>query len=243
MTKEEVEITISLYGICNKQLGVFYVFMRSGLLPAIREGTDLGENFYRHMVQPRQTLCCGIWQHTGTSGCLATSSLALRPGTDTWYPVGSGLHHLCQLSLKAHTELMSPKFYSQHCLSFCFHTQILYSQRVNWMLFLSLLHHCSRSARFHVCAIPRPTVRTLVFDAPGTRKLPVYSVGVETLGTDKASLSFLKARGMQSVREDFHRPSGNNKMILQKQNDVIHHVGTEMFVVFFYDNKKASFAK
>lgn len=112
--------------------------------------------------------------------------------------------------------------------------------------FLSLLHHPSRSARFHVCAIPKPTVRTLVFDAPGTRKLPVYSVGEERLGTDKASLSFLKARGMQSVREDFHRPSGNNKMILQKQNDVIHHVGTEMFVVFSNNNNnnnKASLAK
>lgn len=34
----------------------FCVFIRSGLLPAIREGTDLGENFNRHMVQPRQTL-------------------------------------------------------------------------------------------------------------------------------------------------------------------------------------------
>lgn len=79
--------------------GCFYVLC-SGLIPAPREGTDLGENFNRHMVQARQTLCCGIWQHTGTSGCLATSSLALRPGTDTWYPVGIGLHHLRQLSVK-----------------------------------------------------------------------------------------------------------------------------------------------
>lgn len=84
----------------------FYMFW----LDSTRQGTDLGDNFKRHMVQPCQTLCCGIWRHTGTSGCLATSSLSPRPGTDTWCPVGRGLQHLRQLSVKAHTEAVSRSF-------------------------------------------------------------------------------------------------------------------------------------
>ncbi len=58
------------------------------------------------------------------------------------------------------------------------------------------------------------------------QKLFVYSVGMERLGTYKASLS--KARGKQNMRGDFHRTSGKNQMMLQKQNDVIKHVQTEM---------------
>lgn len=143
MIKEQVEKTICWDEICNIQLGVFCALC-SGLIPAAREETDLGENFSVHMVQPCQTLCCGIWQHTGTSGCLATSSLALRSGTDTWYPVGRGLHHLCQLSVKARAGEMSPKFYSQDRLSFCLSTSWIRCSLLDLSATVHCTHHCGK---------------------------------------------------------------------------------------------------
>lgn len=176
--------------------GCFYVLC-SGLILAPREGTDLGENFNGHMVQPCQTLCRGIWQHMGTSGCLATSSLALRPGTNTWYPVGRGLYHLCQLSIKAFAEEMFPKFPSPFRFCAVYWTTARCSHQYGKLcVYLSLLHHCSHSACFCVCAISQWTVPTLVFDVPGTGKLLVYSVGMEMPGTYTPFLSFLKAWGM-----------------------------------------------
>lgn len=120
----------------------------------------------------------------GTSGCLATSSLSPRPGTDTWCPVGRGLRHLRQLSVKAHTEAVSRSFIPNTAFHSGFPPpKILYSlldpspavRRSHqygkpWMV-LSLLHHCSHSACFRVCTISRQTVPPLVFDVPGTGKL------------------------------------------------------------------------
>lgn len=127
-------------------------------------------------------------------------------------------------------------FYSQHHLSLCIPTsQVLYSlldlsptvscshQYGKLWMFLSLLHHCSHSAFLNKVFLH------FLFYVPVMRKLLVYSVGMERPGTYQTSLSFLKTREVQSMRGDFHRPSGKNQMILQKQNDVIPHVGTEMF--------------
>lgn len=131
----------------------FFFLRRSGSIPQEREQIRVktSKGICR---KPCQVLFCAIWRHTGTSGCLATSSLAPRPGTGTWCPVGRGLRHLCQLSVKAHTEAMSRSWIPSSQLSrflfsqFMGHSFHRSHQRGKHWTVLSLLRHCSHSACF-----------------------------------------------------------------------------------------------
>lgn len=149
----------------QKAAGCFYVLC-SGLIPNPWEGTALGENFNGHMVQLYQNLCCCIWQHTGTNGCLATNSPALRPGANTWYPAGRGLSHLCQLSVKAYTlDAFNP---STSLFTFCM-----------------LLLLCHFSVCSYICFDVKEMGTSLVYSVTKAKKIQSIPLIFKTLRNAK----------------------------------------------------------
>lgn len=73
------------------------------------------------------------------------------------------------------------------------------------------------------------TVFNTCFRRGTGREIAVYSVRIGGREKKKRKLFGTYQEGM---RGDIHRASAENRMMLQKQNDVIHHVGTGIFLYF-----------